>query len=194
LASPAAQFERMPDSAALPALRLARAEDVPALAELIALSARGLAVGAEDYSAEQVEAALRGAFGVDTGLIADGTYYLAEHDGRPVACGGWSRRRALFGGDSYHGASEELLDPAVEPARIRAFFVHPDWARRGLGRALLDRCEAAAKASNFRTVTLMATRPGVRLYRAAGYVADAPVVFDLGGVKIDFIPMSKSLA
>ena len=184
----------MPDTAALPPLRLARADDIPALAELIALSARGLAVGSEDYTAEQVEAALRGAFGVDTGLIADGTYWLAEHDGEPVACGGWSRRRALFGGDSYHGASEELLDPAREPARIRAFFVHPDWARRGLGRALLDRCETAAKAAGFRTLTLMATRPGLKLYRAAGYIADAPVVFDLNGVAIDFTPMSKALA
>jgi GNAT superfamily N-acetyltransferase len=178
--------------AALPPLRLARTDDVPALADLIKRSARGLSAG--EYSDEQVEAALQGAFGVDTGLIADGTYWLAEHAGRPVACGGWSRRRALFGGDSYHGASEELLDPAREPARIRAFFVDPDWARRGLGRALLDRCEAAAKAAGFRSLTLMATRPGLKLYRTAGYVADEPVVFDLGGVKIDFTPMSKSLA
>jgi GNAT superfamily N-acetyltransferase len=183
----------MTEAAPLPSLRPARTEDIPALAELIALSARGLAIGAQDYTAEQVEAALKGAFGVDTGLIADGTYYVAEHEGRPVACGGWSRRRALFGGDSYHGASAELLDPAVEPARIRAFFIHPDWARRGLGRALLDRCETAARAAGFRTLTLMATRPGVRLYRAAGYVAEAPMVFDLDGVHIDFTPMSKSL-
>jgi GNAT superfamily N-acetyltransferase len=173
------------------AFRRARMADAPALAELIARSARGLSLG--DYAPEQVEAALKGAFGVDTGLIADGTYFLAEHAGEPIACGGWSRRKALFGGDAYHGASAERLDPATEPARIRAFFVHPDWARRGLGRALLELCEAEARAAGFRALELMATRPGLKLYRAAGYVAGEPVVYDLDGVAIDFVPMRKSL-
>lgn len=173
------------------AFRRARLEDAPALAELIARSARGLSLG--DYSAAQVEAALKGAFGVDTGLIADGTYFLAEHAGEPIACGGWSRRKALFGGDAYHGASAEMLDPATDPARIRAFFVHPDWARRGLGRALLQLCEAAAQAAGFRALELMATRPGLKLYREAGYAAGEPVVYDLDGVEIDFIPMRKAL-
>lgn len=173
------------------AFRRARIEDAPALAELIARSARGLSLG--DYSARQVEAALKGAFGVDTGLIADGTYFLAEHAGEPIACGGWSRRKALFGGDAYHGASAEMLDPATAPARIRAFFVHPDWARRGLGRALLQLCETEAQAAGFRALELMATRPGLKLYREAGYAAGEPVIYDLDGVGIDFIPMRKAL-
>jgi len=174
------------------AFRRALIDDAPALAALIARSARGLSLA--DYSSEQVEAALKGAFGVDTGLIADGTYFLAEHAGEPVACGGWSRRKALFGGDAYHGASAEPLDPAVDSARIRAFFVHPDWARRGLGRALLELCETEAKAAGFRALELMATRPGLKLYQASGYVADEPVVYDLDGVPIDFVPMRKALA
>lgn len=174
------------------AFRPALIEDAPALAGLIARSARGLSLG--DYSPEQVEAALKGAFGVDTGLIADGTYFMAEHAGEPIACGGWSRRKALFGGDAYHGASAEMLDPAADPARIRAFFVHPDWARQGLGRALLDLCEAEAKAAGFQALELMATRPGLKLYRESGYVAGEPIVYDLDGVEIDFIPMRKSFA
>jgi GNAT superfamily N-acetyltransferase len=174
------------------AFRRALIEDAPPLAALIARSARGLSLA--DYSPEQVEAALQGAFGVDTGLIADGTYFLAEHAGEPIACGGWSRRKALFGGDAWHGTSSEQLDPACEPARIRAFFVHPDWARQGLGRALLELCEAEAKAAGFQALELMATRPGLKLYRAAGYVAGEPVVYDLDGVAIDFVPMRKALA
>jgi GNAT superfamily N-acetyltransferase len=182
----------MTEAEPLFAFRRARLEDAPALAALIARSARGLSLG--DYAPEQVEAALKGAFGVDTGLIADGTYFLAEHAGEPIACGGWSRRKALFGGDAYHGASAEQLDPAVDPARIRAFFVHPDWARQGLGRALLELCESEAKTAGFRALELMATRPGLKLYRAAGYVAGEPVVYDLDGVAIDFVPMRKALA
>ncbi len=179
-------------SAATPSFRLARSDDVAALTELIAASARGLSGG--HYSDAQVEAALRGAFGVDTGLIADGTYYLAEADGMPVACGGWSRRRALFGGDAYHGATQDRLDPATEPARIRAFFVHPAWARRGLGLALLDLCEQGALAAGFRRLTLMATLPGLALYLRAGYVAQTPQDIDLNGTLIRFVPMAKALA
>lgn len=177
--------------AADPQFRLARPDDVAALADLIAASARGLSSG--HYSEAQVEAALQGAFGVDTGLIADGTYYLAEAEGVPVACGGWSRRRALFGGDSYHGASQDWLDPAVEPARIRAFFVHPGWARRGLGQSLLARCEQAAHAAGFRRLALMATLPGLPLYTRAGYVAEEAQTFDLKGTLITFVPMTKRL-
>jgi GNAT superfamily N-acetyltransferase len=181
----------MSASPPLPAFRQATPEDIPALAALIALSARGLSVG--EYAPAQVEAALKGAFGVDTGLIADGTYWMAEDAGAPIACGGWSKRKALFGADSYHGASSEQLDPETEPARIRAFFVHPDWARRGLGRALLEICEAEARAAGFKALELMATRPGLKLYQAFGYVAREPRIYDLGGVEIDFIPMGKAL-
>lgn len=175
-----------------PRFRRATPDDAPALALLIAQSARELSAG--DYSPDQVEAALKGAFGVDTGLIADGTYWMAEHDGQPIACGGWSRRKALFGGDAYHGASPEMLDSDCEPARIRAFFIHPAWARRGLGRALLELCEDEARKAGFKALELMATRPGLRLYEACGYVARTPQIYDLGGVEIDFIPMGKRFA
>jgi GNAT superfamily N-acetyltransferase len=186
------QLGDMTTADALPAFRRATTEDIPALSILIALSARALSVG--EYAPAQVEAALKGAFGVDTGLIADGTYWMAEHAGEPVACGGWSKRKALFGADSYHGASSEQLDPETEPARIRAFFVHPDWARRGLGRKLLDLCEAEARAAGFKALELMATRPGLKLYLASGYIPREPRIYDLGGVEIDFIPMGKALA
>jgi GNAT superfamily N-acetyltransferase len=181
----------MSPTAPLPAFRRARTDDIPALGSLIALSARALSVG--EYAPAQVEAALKGAFGVDTGLIADGTYWMAEHAYQPIACGGWSKRKALFGGDAYHGATAEMLDPETEPARIRAFFVHPDWARQGLGRALLELCESEAQAAGFKALELMATRPGLKLYQAFGYVAREPRIYDLGGVEIDFIPMGKVL-
>lgn len=133
-------------------LRKATLDDRPAIAELIAVSARGLSQG--DYTEEQIESAIgTGVFGVDTQLIADGTYYIAEFDGRMVGCGGWSRRRTLFGGDTFADRASERLDPACEPAKIRAFFVDPAWARRGIGRALLERCEAPAMPSTRRSST-----------------------------------------
>jgi GNAT superfamily N-acetyltransferase len=111
-------------------------------------------------------------FGPDTQLIADRTYYVIENEtGELVAAGGWSRRRTLYGGDQMKGAEDPLLDPATDAARIRAFFVHPAWARRGLGRRLFDRCAADAVAAGFRTAELMATLPGEPLYRALGFVA-----------------------
>ncbi len=173
-------------------LRPATLDDRPVLQELISDSARGLSRG--DYTADQVEAALGGAFGVDSELIADGTYFVAEADGRVVGCGGWSRHATLFGGDAQPGRRSELLDPSRDSARIRAFFVHPDWARQGIGRAILERCEAEARAHGFRSAELLSTLPGHRFYRKLGYAGDERVAHDLpGGVTIDFIPMSKSL-
>jgi GNAT superfamily N-acetyltransferase len=175
-----------------PTLRLATLADAPALRELIAASARGLQQ--QDYTAAQIEAALRSAFGVDTQLIADATYFVAEAAEGPVACGGWSFRRTLFGGDDQPGRQAERLDPEREAARIRAFFVHPAWARRGLGRTILERCEAEARAAGFHAAELMATLPGVRLYSALGYQAAAPQEIPLsGGVTITFVPMRKAL-
>ncbi|HJY36706.1 MAG TPA: GNAT family N-acetyltransferase, partial [Steroidobacteraceae bacterium] len=116
---------------------------------LIARSARELSAG--DYTPEQVEGALRGAFGVDTQLILDRTYFVAEADGKLVACGGWSKRRTLFGGDARSGRDAADLDPATDAAKIRAFFVDPAYARRGLGSAILERCESAARACGFRS-------------------------------------------
>lgn len=173
-------------------LRAARLDDVPVLERLIAASARGL--GRPDYSDEQIEAALSGAWGVDTQLIRDGTYLAAEAGGEVVAGGGWSRRRTLFGGDRRGGRQPDLLDPATDAARVRAFFVRPDWARRGIGRALLARCEAEARAHGFRAAELMATLPGERLYRAFGYVAGGRVEYPLAaGISIGFVPMRKEL-
>jgi N-acetylglutamate synthase-like GNAT family acetyltransferase len=174
------------------ALRKATLEDRPALERLIAESARGLSRA--DYTDAQVEAALGGAFGVDSELIRDGTYFVAEADGRIVGCGGWSRHATLFGGDAQPGRQSELLDPARDSARIRAFFVHPDWARRGIGRAILERCEAEARANGFRSAELLATLPGEPFYRALGYTGAERTEHSLrDGVVIEFVPMMKSL-
>lgn len=174
--------------------RLAEPGDAPALRDLIARSIRSL--GAADYSSAQIEAALLGAFGLDTALVADGTYYVAQiAHGAIVGCGGWSRRRTLFGGDTHGERNESLLDPERDSAKIRAFFVDPAHARRGLGRAILDRSEAAAAAAGFRQLELMATLPGVRLYAACGYTPLAPIRYRLpGGVNIEFVPMHKRLS
>jgi GNAT superfamily N-acetyltransferase len=171
-------------------LRLAKLDDIPALAALIAESARALAVA--DYSKEQIEAALDGAWGVDTQLIRDGTYFVAEAGGKIVGCGGWSFRQTLFGGDALKDREPARLDPASDPARIRAFFVRPDWARRGIGRALLERCESEARAHGFQSAALAATLPGERLYRALGYVSEGRLDHPLPhGRTIEFVPMRK---
>ena len=173
-------------------LRKAALEDRPALEELIAESARGLSRG--HYTDAQVEAALGSAFGVDSELIRDETYFVAEEKGRIVGCGGWSRRATLFGSDAQPGRRSELLDPARDSARIRAFFVHPDWARRGIGRAILEKCESEARAYGFRTAELLATLPGHDFYRSLGYSGDERVEYVLRDeTRIAFIPMKKSL-
>ena len=150
-----------------PRLRAATLDDVPALDALIDASVRGLSTA--HYSAAQIDGALRHVFGVDTQLVRDGTYYLIEVDGACAACGGWSRRRTLYGGDQHKAADDPLLDPLTEPARIRAFFVHPGWARRGLGRLLFDACHAAARDAGFGALELMATLPGQPLYASLGF-------------------------
>jgi GNAT superfamily N-acetyltransferase len=172
-------------------LRHARPADVPALQALIARSARGLST--EDYRPSQVEGALRGAFGVDSQLIADHTYFVAE-DGYIVGCGGWSFRSTLFGGDAHAGRDASTLDPRTQAAKIRAFFVDPAQARRGIGSLLLERCEQEARSRGFRQVELMATLPGVKLYAARGYVGSEKVSYGVGmGEHIEFIPMRKTL-
>lgn len=173
-------------------LRKATLDDRSFLERLIAESARGLSHG--DYTEAQVEAALTGAFGVDSELIRDGTYFVAESEGRIVGCGGWSRRRTLFGGDAQPGRRSDPLDPARDSARIRAFFVHPGSARSGVGRAILERCEAEARAHGFRSAELLATLPGERFYRALGYAGRERVEHRLDDrVTIDFVPMRKEL-
>jgi len=149
-------------------IRLATPADVPALRELIPASARALSRGF--YTDAETESAIRHVFGPDSRLIADGTYFVAEEDGLLAGCGGWSRRRTLYGGDQTKSGEEALLDPASEPAKIRAFFVHPDFARRGVGSRILEACLAAARAAGFRRVELAATLPGVPFYAARGFV------------------------
>ena len=148
-------------------LRIATAADIPAIDALIATSARALSVGY--YTPEQTDGLIRHVFGPDTQLIADATYFVCESDGRLAAAGGWSRRRTLYGGDRMKAGADPLLDPATEPARIRAFFAHPEFARRGLGRMLFERCLAEARAEGFRELTLIATLAGEPLYRAVGF-------------------------
>jgi GNAT superfamily N-acetyltransferase len=174
-------------------LRTATATDVPALEALIARSARELS--AADYRPAQVEGALRGAFGVDSQLIKDQTYFVAEEGGAIVGCGGWSYRATLFGGDARGGRDASTLDPRAQAAKIRAFFVEPAHARRGIGSLLLERCEAEARAHGFAAVELMATLPGAKLYRSHGYLGAEIVHYDVGsGESIEFIPMRKALA
>jgi GNAT superfamily N-acetyltransferase len=173
-------------------LRQATLNDIPGIEALIARSARGLSAG--DYRSSQIEGALRGAFGVDTQLLADGTYFVAEEDGRLVGCGGWSFRSTLFGGDRRPGRDSSTLDPRSHPAKIRAFFVDPLDARRGIGSRLLGHCETQAWAHGFTRTELMATLPGVNLYAARGYVGGAMVRYDVGGGEtIEFVPMHKVL-
>src|SRR5262245_36527055 len=148
-------------------LRKATFDDQAALTALIARSARELSAG--DYAPEVVEGALRGAFGVDTQLIRDGTYFVVESGGEIVGCGGWSYRRTLFGSDSGPGRDASELDPSVDAAKIRAFFIDPTHARRGLGTLLLNHCESQATTRGFTRFEMMATLPGQKLYAARGY-------------------------
>lgn len=173
-------------------IRLALLTEVPALNALIAASAVELSRGY--YTAAQTNSLISHVFGVDTQLLADGTYYVIERDGRLAACGGWSGRRTLFGGDQAKDPSDPALDPATDAARIRAFFVHPDHARQGLGRRLLAHCEAAAKAAGFCRAELMATLPGEPLYRALGYEALESVVHRMpDGHSAPFVRMARVL-
>src|ERR1051325_1003685 len=165
--------------------RKATLADQTDLKSLIARSARALC--APDYTPQQIEAALRGAFGVDTQLIMDGTYFVAVSDGNIVGCGGWSRRRTPFGGDAGPERDSTELDPQREPAKIRAFFVDPTYARQGIGRALLERCEAEARAHGFSRLELTATLPGVRLYQSMGYTAQTEIQYEVHpGLRIEF--------
>ena len=150
-------------------LRLAGLSDVPALENLIHESVSILSE--RFYTPAQISSALANVFGVDTQLISDGTYYIAELDGRLAGSGGWSKRLTLFGGDQTKSAEpDRLLDPRTEAARIRAFYVHPKAARRGIATAILGACESAARDAGFSKIELVATLPGEPLYLARGYV------------------------
>jgi GNAT superfamily N-acetyltransferase len=204
-------------------IRLATPADVPVLRDLIDASVRELQAG--DYTAAQIDGALQTVFGVDSTLIADGTYLVAEADGsggagarvdsgdvadnavpglrgtqadvpespRIAGCGGWSKRKTLYGGDRWTGREDSLLDPRADAAKIRAFFVHPAWARRGIGTLLLDACEAAARAAGFSRFEMGATLTGAKLFGDRGYVAVRGIEVDLGnGQVLPVIHMEKS--
>jgi GNAT superfamily N-acetyltransferase len=192
-------------------IRLATPADVPVLRELIEASVRELQAG--DYTTAQIDGALRTVFGVDSQLIADGTYLLAERGGdedsglagprrapagmpalpRIAGCGGWSKRKTLYGGDRWTDREDSLLDPRVDAAKIRAFFVHPAWARRGVGTLILDACETAARASGFSRFEMGATLTGAKLFAVKGYVAVKPIEVPLdNGEVLPVIHMEKS--
>ncbi|HEX6532947.1 MAG TPA: GNAT family N-acetyltransferase [Gemmatimonadaceae bacterium] len=182
----------MSDAPDTTTVRLAMAADVPALEALIAASVRALSVGY--YTPEQIESALRFVFGVDSQLISDETYYVVDGPDGPAACGGWSRRATLYGGDRHKGATDPLLDPAAAPARIRAFFVHPAWARRGLATRLLATSASAAAAAGFRDLELAATLPGEPLYAALGFVAHERSSVTLpDGVALPIVRMTRPI-
>jgi len=157
--------------------RLATLTDIPQLQQLIALSVSGLSTGY--YTQQQIESSIKYIFGIDTQLVIDGTYYVAEIDDVIVGCGGWSKRNTLYGGDQHKPVEDPLLDPKTDAARIRAFFVHPDYARRGIGTHLMNVCENSARNYGFTSFELGATLPGVPLYKAMGYTEleriDAPL-------------------
>lgn len=171
-------------------LRPATVDDVPVLTALIERSVRELQAG--DYSRDQLDSALRCVYGVDSTLIADGTYFVVQTGATIVACGGWSRRKTLYGGDRLAGREDSLLDPARDAAKIRAFFVHPEWTRRGLGTLILDACEKAALEAGFRRFEMGATLTGVALYRARGYEASEEIAVPLdNGLSLPVVRMGK---
>ena len=171
-------------------IRPATLVDVPKLRALISESARGLSAGF--YSDEQIEACIAHVFGVDTQLILDGTYYVIETHAELAAAGGWSARRTLYGGDQMKTGPDPRLDPETEPARIRAFFVHPRFARRGLARRLYKLCSVGAWAAGFREFELMATLPGEPVYQALGFAAVERTLVSLNGkIQVPFVRMRR---
>lgn len=174
-------------------LRPACEADIPTLERLIPLSVRGLQ--AATYTPAQMEAALGPVFGVDRQLIRDGTYFVVEFGKLIVGCGGWSRRNAVFGGDRARKGEDALLDPAQDPARIRAFFVHPDFVRRGIGRMLLTRCEEAIRMAGFREAVMVATLAGEPLYAAFGYAVVERYEVPLGeDLTLPVVRMAKPIS
>jgi GNAT superfamily N-acetyltransferase len=176
-------------------LRLATPADIPALHQLIETSVRTLQQN--DYTPEQIDGALGTVLGLDTQLVVDGTYFIAEARAacahHLAGCGGWSKRKTLFGSDHARVREPELLNPATDAAKIRAFFIHPDFARRGIGTTILEACEAAARAAGFRRFEMGATLTGVPLYLARGYKILDRIEVPLGnGHTFPVIRMSKS--
>lgn len=173
-------------------VRPATPEDIPSLKQLIPTSARALSVGY--YTESQVESAIVYVFGVDSQLIADGTYFVAVSDDQIVGCGGWSKRKTLFGGDQMKEVEDNLLDPGQDAAKIRAFFIDPRWARQGIGRRIIELCEEAARQEGFHRMEMGATLPGEPLYAALGYsVAERTDYLMPNGETLPLAYMEKSL-
>lgn len=176
-------------------LRLAKENDIPILTRLIDSSVRGLQQS--DYSHEQIDSALRTVYGVDSALIADGTYFVAEaiqenQDSQIVGCGGWSKRKTLYGGDQFHGRQDSMLDPETDAAKIRAFFIHPDWVRLGIGSRILQACEDAATQAGFSRLEMGSTLTGIALYSARGYVPAGDMEVPLeNGLTLPIMRMTK---
>jgi N-acetylglutamate synthase-like GNAT family acetyltransferase len=189
-------------------IRKADVADVPVLTRLIETSVRELQ--AQDYTPAQMEGALESVFGVDSKLIEDGTYLVAEAkimDVLPaktthgknsgsewviVGCGGWSKRKTLYGSDHWAGREDSLLDPKCDAAKIRAFFIHPQWARRGVASRILEACETAAREAGFTSYEMGATLTGAKLFRAKGYIAVENIEVPLkNGLSLPVIHMAK---
>ena len=172
--------------------RLAAFNDIPVLQQLIAESVRGLSKGY--YTEQQIESAIKYIFGVDTQLLTDETYYVAEANDEIIACGGWSKRETLYGGDQHKEVADPLLNPETDAARIRAFFVHPGWARKGIGKMMINLCEGEAVKNGFKTTELGATLPGEPLYAAMGYKSIEQVQATMpDGEYIAIVKMRKEL-
>jgi GNAT superfamily N-acetyltransferase len=192
---PVSRKSAMENLTNLISLRPATPADEPRLHALIEASVRSLQ--RNDYRPEQINGALGTLLGLDTQLVADGTYFVAEAKAACarilVGCGGWSYRRTLFGSDHAPGRENDLLDPATDAAKIRAFFIHPDWARRGIGSRILEACESAARAAGFSRFEMAATLTGVPLYLARGYHILERIEVPLhNGAALPIIRMAKS--
>ncbi len=169
--------------------RLALSADLDALSALMRAAIDELQ---KPFLDDAQIAASRLLMGLDTQLVADGTYFMVTRAGELAGCGGWSRRATLYGGDQTPGRSPALLDPTKDAARVRAMYTHPDHARRGVGRLILDLCENAACAEGFRAVELVATLAGEPLYRACGYQPIEPFEDTRGGAPVPLIRMRKA--
>jgi GNAT superfamily N-acetyltransferase len=173
-------------------IRPAQLKEIDALNELIHVSARTLS--RENYTLEEINGLIQFVFGVDSELIQDQTYFVIQKEGVYTACGGWSKRRTLFGSDTCETRESGYLDPNKDAAKIRAFFVHPDYSRQGLARQLINACEKAARESGFKKMELMSTLPGIKFYQAQGYRGETKVDYTLpDGLIVKFLPMEKQL-
>lgn len=171
-------------------IRSARVDELAALHELMELAIGELL---KAFLTEAEIASSRTIMGLDSQLVKDGTYFVVEQEGALAGCGGWSRRATMYGADVSPGRDPALLDPASDPARVRAMYTHPSFVRRGVGRMILDECEAAARAEGFTRAELVATMAGLPLYRACGYEVVERFTDDRGGTPVPLARMMKAL-